>query len=370
MATDLSTTVVAGGFVLGLVFGGVAQKSNFCTMGAISDVVNMGHWGRMRMWMLAVAVAMLGAAGLAAGGWVDLSQAVVMRPNLPWLSLIVGGLVFGAGMTLTGGCPSRNLVRLGGGSLRSFVVLVFVAVAGYMTLKGLFGAWRAAWLDPVALPLAEWGWPDQGLPTALSRATGLATTTALGVAVAAIAVPLAAFALRDARFRGNVWQWVGALIIGGVIVGGWYVSGHLGFGENPETLEDSFFATNSRTLESLSFIAPLAFGLELLLLWTDQSLHLSFGIAAVGGMILGAAGVALATRRFRWEGFASLSDLRQQLLGAAMMGFGGVTALGCTVGQGLSGLSTLAMGSFLATAAIVVGCVATLKWLAWREEAR
>jgi uncharacterized membrane protein YedE/YeeE len=368
MATDLSSVVVGGGLVLGLVFGAVAQKSNFCTMGALSDIVNMGHWGRMRMWMLAVAVGVLGTAALAWAGLVDIGQAVVMRPTLPWLSLLVGGGLFGVGMTLTGGCPSRNLVRLGSGSLRSFVVLVFVGITGYMTLKGLFGAFRATALDPVALSLGERGWPDQGLPTALARGLGLAPSLALAVAVAAVAVPLLAFALRDARFRANRWQLIGGLVIGAVIVGGWLVSGHLGFGENPETLEDSYFATNSRTLESLSFIAPLAFGLELLLRWTDQSLHLSFGIAALIGVVAGAAAVALATGRFRWEGFASLSDLRQQLAGAALMGFGGVTALGCTVGQGLSGMSTMALGSFIATGAIIAGCVGTLKLVAWREE--
>lgn len=369
MAADLSSTVVGGGFVLGAVFGAVAFKSNFCTMGAVSDIVNLDHWGRMRMWLLAIAVAVLGAGALAFTGTVDLSKAVVMQPTLRWLSLLVGGLLFGVGMTLTGGCPSRNLVRLGGGSLRSLVVLTFVAIAGYMTLKGLFGQWRATWLDPVALPLGEQGWPDQGLGTALALATGLPRSSAVLAAMAVVAVPLLAFALRDARFRANRWQLIGGTVIGLVIVGGWFLSGHLGFGENPETLEDSFFATNSRTLESLSFIAPLAYGLELLMLWTDQSLHLSLGIAAVIGMVGGSALVALASGRFRWEGFASLADLRDQLLGAVLMGFGGVTALGCTVGQGLSGVSTLAIGSFLATGAIVAGCVATLKFLSWREGA-
>jgi uncharacterized membrane protein YedE/YeeE len=364
---DPSGTVVAGGFVLGLVFGAVAQKSNFCTMGAVSDIVNLGHWGRMRMWMLAVAVAVLGSAALSYAGLVDLSKAVAMRPTLPWLSLTVGGLLFGVGMTLTGGCPSRNLVRLGSGSLRSLVVLTFVAIAGYMTLKGLFGVWRAEALDPVAIALGERGWPDQGLATALARLTGLPDNAALGAAVALVAVPLLGFALRDARFRANRWQLGGGVVIGLVIVGGWYVSGHLGFGENPQTLEDSFFATDSRTLESMSFIAPLAYGLELLMLWTDQSQHLSMGVSATVGMALGAAGAALAGGRFRWEGFASLADLRDQLIGAVLMGFGGVTALGCTVGQGLSGLSTLAVGSFIATAGIVAGCVATLKFLLWRE---
>jgi uncharacterized protein len=360
MAVDLSSTVILGGMALGLVFGAVAQRSNFCTMGAISDIVNMGHWGRMRMWMLAVAVAMLGTAALAMLGWVDTSKAVAMRPTLPWLSLIVGGLIFGAGMTLTGGCPSRNLVRLGSGSLRSLVVLVIVGVSGYMAIKGLFAQWRSSFLDPMAVTLAS---PDQGLGTMLSAAAGLPRGTGTMLAAALIGGPLAVFALKDARFRATRWQWLGGLLIGAVIVGGWYVSGHLGYGENPETLEDTFFATNSRTLESLSFIAPLAYGLELLMLWTDQSLHLSFGIGALMGMIVGAAAVAVATGRFRWEGFASLTDLRRHLIGAVMMGFGGVTALGCTVGQGLSGVSTMAVGSFIAVASIVAGCVTTLKYL-------
>ena len=163
-------------------------------------------------------------------------------------------------------------------------------------------------------------------------------------------------------------QIVGAVVIGALGAAGWYVTGHLGFGENPETLEVGYFATNSRTLESMSFVGPLAFGLELLLLWTDKSLHLTFGIASVIGVVFGSAAYAVSTRKFRWEGFASLSDLRNQLLGAVLMGFGGVTALGCTVGQGITGLSTLAIGSFIAVAGICAGSIATLKYMLWREE--
>lgn len=366
--SDPFTVVVAGGFALAFVFGAIAHKTNFCTMGALSDVVNMGHWGRLRMWLLAIAVAVLGSGLLAATGTVDLGRAVTMQPTVRWLSLAVGGLLFGVGMTLAGGCANRNLVRLGGGSLRSLVVLVFMAIAGYMTLKGLFGQWRASWLDPVTIPLAEHGWADQGLATALARVTGLPAPTAWFAAMALVAVPLLAFTLRDARFRANRWQLAGGVVIGLLIVGGWVVSGVFGYGENPETLEDGFFATNSRLLESLSFVGPLAYGLELLLLWTDRSLHLSLGIASVLGVVAGSAAYALAAGRFRWEGFASLADLRSQLAGAVLMGFGGVTALGCTVGQGLTGLSTLALGSFIAVAGIVAGSVATLKVLAWREE--
>ena len=367
-AAEIATRVVGGGFAIGLVFGAMATRSNFCTMGALSDVVNMGHWGRMRMWLLAIAVAIAGTTALSVAGLLDLARSVPLRPVLPWLSLLLGGVVFGVGMTLSGGCANKNLLRLGGGSLRSLVVLVFLGISAYMTLKGLFGQWRATWLDTASLALGERGWTDQGLGTALSRLSGLDARSALLTSAAVIVLALLAFVFMDARFRRNGAQVLGGLVLGALIPAGWYLTGHLGFGENPETLENVYFATNSRTLESMSFVAPIAYTLELLMLWTDKSLKLSFGIATALGVVVGAAVVSLATRQFRWEGFASLQDLRQQLLGAVLMGFGGVTATGCTVGQGLTGLSTLALGSMLAVAGIVAGCVATLKYLLWKAE--
>jgi uncharacterized membrane protein YedE/YeeE len=364
---QLATIVVWGGFALAFVFGAVAHKTNFCTMGALSDIVNMGHWGRMRMWLLAMAVAMLGAGLLAYTGQIDLSKSVVQRPTLPWLSLLVGGACFGIGMTLSGGCANKNLLRAGAGSVRSMVVLVFLAIASYMTLKGLFGQWRSSWLDPVSVNLADFGWKDQSLATAFARATGAAPGVTLLATLVALAAGLLVFVFKDKRFRSNTLQVGGAAVIGIVVVAGWYVSGHVGFGESPDTLEDVYVATNSRTLESMSFVGPLAYGLELLMLWTDKSLHVTFGIASVLGVLLGSAAVATASGSFRWEGFASLADLRQQLVGAVLMGFGGVTALGCSIGQGLTGVSTLAIGSFIALAGIVIGSVATLKYTLWRE---
>lgn len=367
-ASTFASVVVWGGFALAFVFGLVANKTNFCTMGALSDIVNMGHWGRMRMWLLAVAVAIAGATALLYTGQVDLSKATVQRPTLAWLSLLVGGLAFGVGMTLSGGCANKNLVRVGGGSVRSIVVLVFLGIASYMTLKGLFGQWRASWLDPVAVNLGSLGWKDQSLATAVAKLTGLPAASALLATAAVVVLALLVFVFKDKRFRSNPTQIIGAVIIGALVVGGWYVSGHLGYGENPETLEHGYFATNSRTVESMSFVGPVAYGLELLMLWTDKSLHVTFGIASVLGVVLGSAAYAIASRHFRWEGFASLSDLRNQLVGALLMGFGGVTALGCTVGQGLTGVSTLAIGSFIALAGIIAGAVATLKYTLWREE--
>ncbi len=357
-----ATWVVWGGFVLAFVFGAVANKTNFCTMGAISDVVNMEHWGRMRMWLLTIAVAVIGANLLYYVGLIDLSRSVYHRPTLPWLSMLLGGTLFGVGMTIAAGCTNKNLVRLGGGSVRSLVVLVFLGVSSYMTLKGLFAQWRNAYLDPVAIDVSAWGLSTQGLPQMLARLTGLPQKTALLASTAVFGLGLLAFVFKDRRFRANLTQVLGAVALGLLIVAGWYLTGHIGYGENPDTLETVYFATNTRTLESMSFVAPTAYSLELLMLWTDKSLRVTFGVATVAGIVLGSFAYALATRQFRWEGFASLEDLRTQLVGAVLMGFGGVTAVGCTIGQGLSGVSTLALGSFIALAGIVLGAVITMKW--------
>jgi hypothetical protein len=162
---------------------------------------------------------------------------------------------------------------------------------------------------------------------------------------------------------------IGGVLIGAVIVGGWYVSGHIGYlAEDPATLEEKFVATNSGRAESFSFTAPLAYLLELLILWTDQSRVMTFGIAGVLGMLVGSAAMALATGTFRWEGFTTTEDLVNHVVGGMLMGFGGVTALGCTIGQGLTGVSTLALGSFLAFGAIIAGCVAANKYQMWRLE--
>lgn len=361
-AISAATWVVWGGFALAFAFGAIANRTNFCTMGAISDVVNMEHWGRVRMWLLTIVVALVGTGALQAFGLVDLSKSIYQRPSLPWLSLLVGGLTFGVGMTIAGGCVNKNLIRVGGGSLRSLVVLLVVAVSASMTLRGLFGQWRASLLDPVAIDLSAWGLKTQGLGEVASRLLGLDARTALLLVVGALSLGLLAFIFSDRRFRSNTAQILGGLALGLLVVGGWYLTGHVGFGEDPDTMENVYFATNTRTLESFSFVAPAAYSLDLLLRWTDASLHMTFGIASALGVAAGSLVYALLSKQFRWEGFASIDDLRLQLLGAVLMGFGGVTALGCTVGQGVTGLSTLALGSFLVLAGIVVGAVLTMKW--------
>jgi len=367
-AANLTSTVVWGGFAIAFVVGAVAQRTNFCTMGAISDIVNMGSWSRMRMWLLAIAVAIAGASALHLAGSIDLSKSIYARPNLPWLSVLVGGFLFGVGMTLGSGCGNKTLVRVGAGSLKSIVVLAFLAIAAYMTMKGLFGIWRVTWLDPVAIDLGARGVAGQDLPSLAAVAFGIDRRTAYAGVAAMVTLALLAFIFKDRAFRREPDHIVGGVVIGAAVVAAWYLTGHLGFAENPDTLENTYFGTNSRTIESLSFIAPAAYLLEMLLLWSDKSLAMSFGIALALGVIAGSAAYAILTRTFRWEGFVSVEDTANHVVGGILMGFGGVTAMGCTVGQGITGLSTLAVGSLGAVLAIVAGSWATMKYQYWRLE--
>ncbi|WP_194266315.1 YeeE/YedE family protein [Dechloromonas sp. H13] len=356
-----ANTILWLAFAVAFVFGAIGQKTHFCTLGAVSDIVNMGDWNRMRMWLLAIGVAILGSAALHAAGLIDLGKSIYRTPNFTWLSYIVGGLCFGIGMVLASGCGSKTLIRIGSGNLKSVIVFLVLGIVAYMTMRGVFGVFRVNVLEKAALSFPG----GQDVP-ALLTAAGMDPQTAFLLAVLAIGGGLTAFSL----FRREFWtldNLLGGLGTGLAVVAAWYVSGHLGYlPEHPETLEEAFIATNSGRMESLTFVAPQAYALELLMLWSDTSRKMTFAIATVLGVIAGSGAWALLTRSFRWEGFASVEDTASHLLGAALMGFGGVTAMGCTVGQGITGFSTLALGSIVTFLAIVAGAAATLKFQYWR----
>jgi hypothetical protein len=310
------------------------------------------------MALASVGVAIIGVAWLKWSGMVDMSKSFYVAPKLIWLSHIVGGLTFGFGMTLASGCGSKTLLRVGAGSLRALVTLLVMGVFAWFTLRGILAVFRVATLDAVAVTLPT----TQDIPSLLGL-SGVAAATFAAV----VGAVLVAFALAGREFRADKWNWLGGLVVGLMVVAGWYVSGRIGFvAEHPETLEAAWVSTNSGRPESLTFTAPPAYLLELLGFWSDKSKFVTFGIASVLGVIAGACVMALATKTFRWEGFASTEDLANHLAGAALMGFGGVLALGCTVGQGLSGMSTLAVGSLLTLIAIVIGCRLALRYQLWR----
>ncbi|HET7670490.1 MAG TPA: YeeE/YedE family protein [Burkholderiales bacterium] len=347
--------MTGGAFALAFVFGAVGNKTHFCTMGAVSDWVNMGDLSRMRMWLLAIAVALLGAAALQAAGLVDYSKSIYTSPSLTWLSHLVGGFLFGAGMTLGSGCGSKTLIRVGTGNLKSLIVYVFLGIAAYMTLRGLLGAFRVGVLEKAVITLPA----GQDLPRLLG----------ISHAVLAIVVggALIAFCYASKQFRSSLDYTLGGVVTGLVVVGGWYVSGVIGHvAEDPNTLQEAFVATNSGRMESFSFVSPMAYTLDYLMLWTDKSKIITYGIASGAGVIAGSAAYALATRTFRWEGFRDAEDTANHIVGGMLMGFGGITALGCTIGQGISGFSTLAVGSILTFVAIVAGSAATMRYQYWR----
>jgi uncharacterized membrane protein YedE/YeeE len=359
---SLQTAVAWGAFALAFVFGFVGNRTDFCTMGAVSDIVNMGDWNRMRMWLLAIAVAILGANALELAGLVKLSNSIYPGPNFTWLSYLVGGALFGIGMTLGSGCGSKTLIRVGGGNLKSLVVLVFMAIAAYMTLRGLFGALRVGVLEPASVQLSA----GQDLPTLLAKWFGAERRTMAIAAALVVGGALAVFALARREFRQFDYL-LGGIVVGLVVVGGWYVSGGLGYvAEHPETLQEAWVATNSGRMESLSFVAPQAYLLELLMFWTDKSKVVTFGIASALGVVAGSLAYALVSRSFRLESFRDAPDMLRHIVGGILMGFGGVVTLGCTIGQGITGFSTLAVGSILSFFAIVAGAAATMKYQYWR----
>lgn len=356
-----SATVLWLTFAVAFTFGVVAQRAHFCTMGAISDIVNMQDWTRMRMWLMAIGVAILGTTALHTQQLINLDNSIYRSANLTWLSHLIGGLCFGCGMVLGSGCGAKTLTRIGAGNLKSLVVFLVVGIVAYMTMRGHLAVFRTQYLDSVNIALGS----PSDLPSLLAS-TGLPSTTRHWIVATILGGSLMVFALKAHEFR-SLDNLIAGIGVGLVVCAGWYVSGHLGYiPEHPDTLQEAYLATNSGRMESLTFVAPQAYTLDYLMLGSDSSKKLTIAIVMVIGTILGASAYALASKTFQWEAFRDVEDTATHLIGAALMGFGGVTAMGCTIGQGITGMSTLALGSMLTFASILVGGWATLKFQYWR----
>jgi uncharacterized membrane protein YedE/YeeE len=338
--------VAALGFLVGTVFGAVANKTNFCTMGAVSDWINMGSKDRLRAWFLAIGIAVLVTQFMQFRGVVDISQAMYLTPNFGWLGYLLGGGLFGVGMTLGSGCGQRTLVRVGGGNLKSLVVMIFLGLAAYMTMRGLLALVRVNVVEVTNIEL-ETG--SQGMGTLLAAALGLDNAQWVSRVVAGLlGLGLVAYAFAASSFRKSFDNILAGVVIGLIIPAGWYITGVIGF--------DDFEPVR---LESYTFVAPTGNSLMYLLTFTGSTI--GFGIAAVGGVIFGSLLYVIVTRRFRLETFSDRGDMIRHILGGILMGFGGVLALGCTIGQGITGVSTLALGSMMALVSIIFGSALTMK---------
>ncbi len=360
--TALHTTVLWWTFFLSVAFGAIMHRTQFCAMGSVADLVNFGDWTRMRMWVLAIATALLGTSVLAALGLINTDQTIYTANRVLWLSALLGGVTFGFGMVLASGCGSKTLVRMGSGSLKALVVFVMLAVGAYATLRGITAEVRVYGLDRVAFTLSG----AQDLPSILARHTTIVRSTWLLIVGVGTALVLGTWALwpREARSPRHL---LGGIGIGALVVALWWVSGHLGYlAESPLTLQHAYIGSVGNHMESFTFVAPLAYTLYWLLMYSDASNVLNIGIVSVFGVIAGSALHALSTRRFRWEGLAGVEDTANHIVGGLLMGIGGVTAMGCTIGQGITGVSTLSITSWIALASIIGGGVLGVKFQAWR----
>jgi uncharacterized membrane protein YedE/YeeE len=367
-----------GAFLIALVMGVVVNKTNFCTMGAVSDLVNMGDTGRMRAWLFAIAVSLLGVAVLEYLGLVDATGAFppYRAGNLIWAENVLGGLLFGIGMTLASGCGNKTLIRIGAGNLKSVVVFVIIALIAYFMINPFPGSDQTLmsvlfydWIRPLSANLGA----SQDLGYLLGG--GSARTARLGIGVV-LGLVLAAFAFKSVDFRRSRDNILGGLVVGLAVVGAWYLSSNIkvesfdgnvslsAYYDQWDMLADSNEGkpAQGRPLapQSYTFINPMGQTLGYAAGGFDRAL-LNFGVMAVLGVVLGSLLWALISRSFRIEWFSSGRDALNHVIGAVLMGFGGTLAMGCTVGQAITGVSTLAVGSILTFGAIFLGSALTMK---------
>lgn len=337
------------GFVVASIFGFVGNKTHFCSMGAISDVINMGSKGRLGAWFLAIGIAILGAQFLFIQGLVDLNASIYLSPNLYILSYVLGGILFGVGMTLAAGCGQRNLIRVGGGNLKALVVILVLGITAYTTMRGLLALVRLNWVYAVNADLTNQGLQDQGLVSYMGILLKLESTEWLRKIVGLlVGAGFITYAFRHKEFRNSFDNIIAGVVIGACVVAAWYITGYLG--------QDDF---DPVTPQGMAFIGPTGNAVSYLMTFTGAQIN--FGIAVVLGMVAGSFLYAIVSNSFRIETFSNRSEMVSHLVGAVLMGFGGVLSFGCTIGQGVTGMSTLAMGSILALASIIFGSALTMK---------
>lgn len=350
IANNAPLALAVGGLLIGAAFGAAVYRTNYCAMGSLSDIHNFQDYRRFRAWVLAATTALLGTQMLSLTGVVAIDKSMYLTPSINWLGNIAGGLLFGIGMVFAGGCPSRNLARAGGGDLRALLTLIVLGIVSYMTIAGLLAPVRSMLDTATSLNVAGAG--TQSIGDLLSALTGFSRRSLTLTMVVLIGAGGLAFCFADFRFRTSIVHVVSGVAVGATVVAGWALTG-LAFDD---------MATRPLPPTSLTYVRPTGDALQWLSLYTATPVP-GFGVTSVFGALIGAFAVAVAMGRFRLATFSDTDDTLRNLLGAALMGVGGVMALGCTVGQAITGVSTLALGSFLTFAAIVAGGFQGLKLL-------
>ena len=370
MEFNVHHQVLTAVFIIAVIMGAVVNKTHFCTMGAVSDWLNIGDTGRMRAWVFAMAVALLGVVALEFSGTINLSGETFppyRTANFAWPRYLLGGLMFGIGMVLASGCGNKTLVRVGSGNLKSLTVLLIGMIAAYLMLwSPLYEKIFLPWLQPATINLAQRGIPTQHAGDVISGLLGQAPSKANNVAVALMfAMGMLIFVFKSKDFRASFDHILSGAVVGLAIVAGWYITGGP-LGQSWKAFAEMAIDIPSRVqVQSYTFISPMGDSVRYLLDPAKFSL-INFGVVALVGVVGGSCVYAVISKTFRIEWFASIGDFVNHAIGGVLMGVGGVLAMGCTVGQAITGMSTLAIGSMLTFVAIIAGAVATMKYQYWR----
>lgn len=317
------------GLFVGCAAGFVTRRARLCTFGAFEDAVGSGDWRRLKIFGLALGVALLGTQALVAAGLLEPGMTAYGQQRLPWLSIAVGALMFGLGMALVGTCAFGSLVRLGGGDLRALVTMLVFGLFAVAWLRGVLSAFRIEWIESVYVDLT---FSVHHLPVPYP-----------GLALAIVAAAALFWAVRrEQRLRHARRMLAAALVLGLCIVTGWAAT---------TLLADPFESTTRP--QSLTFVSPIARALYGAVF--DAGAWVDFGVMSVAGVVLGSHIAARMNDEFHWEAFDDSHEMRRHLLGAVLMGSGGVLAGGCTIGQGLTAGSVLAPSWPIAMAGMALG---------------
>ena len=329
------------GFAGGIILGFAARWGRFCTLGAIEDVTFGVSSTRLRMWGLAIAVAIAGTYTLNAFQYIDVNESFYISTPTTLLATAFGAVLFGLGMALVGTCGFGMLSRVGGGDLKSVVTFLVMGISAYATVGGL-----TAYIRVAVFPTPDAPENSASFSQFISEISPLSVNQSAFIIAILIAV-VALFRSSLLRDRKKLFT---AILVGATIVWGWYATGYLAL--------DDF---DPYPLESFTFTAPL--GETIMYAMTATGASLNFGIGATLGIITGAAVTSLIQGHFRWEACDDSRELRRQIFGGFLMGFGGVIALGCTIGQGLSAASLLAYSAPVSLLAMFAGAWIGLQWL-------
>ncbi len=357
---ELSEEIVALFFIIfsvSIIFGAVARKTDFCPLGGIADVVHSGNTGRLSMYFFAIATAILGVTIFEA---LEIFSADGTRPpyrmsQFRWPAYLVGGAFFGVGMTLCRGCGMKSILNLGGGNLKAIIAILGMGGAAVLMLyvEGFFNDYFLSWVLPASPNLDNYGFEMQDLGTILGSITGIETSTMRIVIGLVLSLSIMSLVFKSKDFVARRDNWIGGFMIGALIVGAFYISGGP-IGELAN--EASEFSDNPQYgmgTQSYTFIRPMG---DLLYIASNPEWYiLTFGLVAFLGVGTGSVLISIVTRRFKIVWFNSIGEALRYAVGGVMVGIGGILGMGCTLGQGIAGTSTLSLGSFVDLFALMLG---------------